>query len=81
MATHGMKKKRPPTAHQLKIFLLSACGFADKEIAEQLNKAQRTVENTLKAVCVKLDARNTKHAIHIAWQQGIFKREEEKDEE
>ena len=60
---------------ELLVLKLSAQGLQNKEIAGKIFRCVKQVEHDIREIVYKLQARNMKHAISIAWERGILGRE------
>lgn len=60
------------SGRQLEILQLAANGFGYAGIADQLDISKRTVENTMREICLRLDARGKTHAVTIALGRGLI---------
>ncbi|MEU3528868.1 helix-turn-helix transcriptional regulator [Streptomyces sp. NPDC038707] len=69
----------PLTSHELRVLQLVALGYTHKEIAEQLVMTAKGVTPTVNRAMHKLGARNAPHAIHLAYQTGLLRRERHGD--
>ncbi|MFI8191417.1 LuxR C-terminal-related transcriptional regulator [Streptomyces sp. NPDC085946] len=67
------------TAHELRVLRLVALGHTHEQIAEQLVMTRKGVTPTVNRVIRKLGARNAPHAVHLAHQAGILRRERHGD--
>ena len=63
------------TPKQFIVLQLSAQGYAGKEIAEKLGIGLKSVISRKHQVFKKLGAQSAPHAVNIAWQRGIFTKE------
>lgn len=61
---------------ELMVLTLSAKGLSNKEIAGKIFRCVKQVEHDISEIIYKLKALNMKHAINIAWERGILKKEE-----
>ena len=66
----------PPSAIDLAVLELAACGLTDDEIGPQLRMSISTVKTHLKRAYVKLGARNRAHAVTIAIACGLIPTEQ-----
>lgn len=64
---------------QQKILRLRAEGFSGPQIAAALCCAVSTVDYHERVIAHALNARNITHAVHLAWQAGVFRRERHGD--
>lgn len=64
--------KRTLTDRQRDVLEMVALGYTDNEIAGFLGIKSFTVKQHVKAILVKLDARNRAHAVYIAVGDGIL---------
>ncbi len=62
----------PPSVRELECLTLAANGFADVEIAYEMNISFHTVRFHLLNACRRLGARNKTHAVVIAAQLGMI---------
>jgi DNA-binding NarL/FixJ family response regulator len=60
------------TPREVEVLELVAKGYANKEIAAQLNKATGTIKIHVQNILTKLDATDRTHAVSIAVQRGII---------
>lgn len=67
------------TAHELRVLRLVALGHTHEQIAEQLVMTRKGVTPTVNRVIRKLGAHNAPHAVHLAHQAGILRRERHGD--
>jgi DNA-binding CsgD family transcriptional regulator len=67
------------TAHELRVLRLVALGHTHEQIAEQLVMTRKGVTPTVNRTIRKLGARNAPHAVHLAYQQGVLRRERHGD--
>jgi DNA-binding CsgD family transcriptional regulator len=67
------------TAHELRVLRLVALGHTHEQIAEQLVMTRKGVTPTVNRAIRKLGARNAPHAVHLAYQAGILRRERHGD--
>jgi DNA-binding NarL/FixJ family response regulator len=61
------------TPREVEVLELVAKGYANKEIAAQLNKAAGTVKIHVQNILTKLNATDRTHAVSIAVQRGIIR--------
>ncbi|MEU0783484.1 helix-turn-helix transcriptional regulator [Streptomyces sp. NPDC006173] len=73
------RKGEPLTARELQILEAIAHGARYAEIAAQLQLAFSSVKNYAQSVTTKLGANSLAHAVHLAWEQGLFRRERHGD--
>lgn len=57
---------------ELEILRYSKDGYTSKEIAKFTNLHPKTVENHLSNIQIKLEAKNIRHAISIAYEKKLF---------
>lgn len=62
----GLSMKLSPT--KLKIIILLARGFSDKEISQQLQMSTRTVQTHINSIVLGFNARNRTNAVAIYMQ-------------
>lgn len=67
------RQQHPLTRRELQVLELAAAGATNDEAGERLGIACETVKTYSKHVIAKLGARNGKHAIAIAFRQGILR--------
>ena len=60
------------SAMELRVLQWAADGLSNKQIALQSNRSMETVKTQLVTGRRKLGARNTKHAIAIAFRRGLI---------
>ncbi|MFF0736844.1 response regulator transcription factor [Streptomyces chartreusis] len=70
---------RPLTPRQLKALHLAATGHTHQQIAGQLGIAASSVGKFHTEIFRKLGAKSMPHAVHLAWQSGILRRERHGD--
>ncbi len=63
------------TRRELLVLTLSATGLSNKEIAGKIFRCVKQVEHDISEIIYKLKALNMKHAINIAWERGILRKE------
>lgn len=64
--------KRKLTYRELQVLTLAAQGFLYKEIANRLGTKEQTVKNQMASVLVKMGTNNSRHAVHMARDQGLI---------
>lgn len=64
---------RPITPAEMRVFQMVIDGLANKVIAGSLDITTKTVEVHRSRVVKKLGARNTAHAIALAFRRGILR--------
>ncbi|MGW1135628.1 response regulator transcription factor [Streptomyces griseoluteus] len=69
----------PLVEREVQILGLIAHGGSYAEIAAQLHLAHASVKNYAASAIKKLGARSQAHAVHLAYQAGIFRRERHGD--
>ncbi|MEU5496135.1 response regulator transcription factor [Streptomyces griseofuscus] len=69
----------PLTDHELRVLRLVALGHTHQEIAEELVMTAKGVTPTVNRAIHKIGARNAPHAVHLAYQAGILRRERHGD--
>lgn len=69
----------PLTDHELRVLRLVSLGHTHQEIADELVMTAKGVTPTVNRAIRKLGARNAVHAVHLAYQAGIFRRERHGD--
>ena len=67
------KSRSHLTDRQLRQLELAALGFANKDIAKQLNVSLITVKKQFSEIFVRLDVSNRSEAIGLAMQRHIIK--------
>ncbi|MFJ7895946.1 response regulator transcription factor [Streptomyces anthocyanicus] len=67
------------TDHELRVLRLVSQGRTHQEIADELTMTAKGVTPTVNRAIRKLGARNAPHAIHLAYQAGILRRERHGD--
>lgn len=70
---------KPLTAHETRVLELVANGLTHQQIADQLVMTAKGVTPTVNRAIRKLGAHNAPHAIHLAYQAGIFRRQRHGD--
>lgn len=70
LAEHLMHKHLSP--REVQVLQLTARGYRNKKIAEQLSISEDTVKMHIKNAMTKLDANDRTHAVTIALQRGIL---------
>ncbi len=69
----------PLVDREIQVLGLIAQGGSYAEIAAQLHLAHASVKNYAASAIKKLGARSQAHAVHLAYQAGIFRRERHGD--
>ncbi|WP_432027425.1 LuxR C-terminal-related transcriptional regulator [Streptomyces sp. 1222.5] len=69
----------PLTDHELRVLHLVALGRTHQQIADELVMTAKGVTPTVNRAIRKLGATNAPHAVHLAYQAGIFRRERHGD--
>lgn len=69
----------PLVDREVQVLALIAQGGSYAEIAAQLHLAHASVKNYAASAIKKLGARSQAHAVHLAWQTGLFRRERHGD--
>lgn len=69
----------PLVAREIQVLGLIACGGSYAEIAAELHLAHASVKNYAHSAIKKLGAKSQAHAIHLAYQAGILRRERHGD--
>lgn len=69
----------PLVDREIQILRLIARGGSYAEIAAQLHLARASVRNYAASAIKKLGARNQAHAVHLAYQAGLLRRERHGD--
>ena len=64
--------RRPLTPLQIETLRLAAQGLKNRAAAEQMGTTEGNYVRTLQRARYNLNAENTAHAIHVAWQKGIL---------
>lgn len=67
------------TDHELRVLRLVSQGRTHQEIADELVMTAKGVTPTVNRAIRKLGARNAPHAVHLAYQAGILRRERHGD--
>lgn len=67
------------TVIELDVLRGSANGETYAETARRIFITEKSVSNVARRVMRKLDARTMPHAVHLAWQAGILRRERHGD--
>ncbi|MGW0626462.1 LuxR C-terminal-related transcriptional regulator [Streptomyces sp. NPDC002758] len=70
---------RSLTDHELRILRLVSLGQTHQEIADHLVMTRKGLTATVNRTIHKLGARNAPHAVHLAYQAGILRRERHGD--
>ena len=68
----GMRRNRNPTERELQVLKLVAAGCRYSEIGQILYIGERTVQNHVSMVMLKLNACNNHHAIAIALHRRLI---------
>ena len=77
-----MRASRPGTplvAREVQILKAIADGGSYAEIAADLQLAHASVKNYAHSAIKKLGAKSQAHAVHLAWESGLFRRERHGD--
>jgi DNA-binding CsgD family transcriptional regulator len=74
-----VKRPNPLSSRQMEILTLSASGLTAQEIAETLSMSSITVRIHLRHIRMTLGAKNTAHAVAIAFSQGWLMRTNQAD--
>lgn len=69
----------PLVEREVQVLKLIAGGGSYSEIAVNLQLAHATVKNYAASAIKKLGARSQAHAVHLAYQAGVFRRERHGD--
>ena len=71
------KRERPMlTPSELRVLIMVAQGYTDKQIASRFNLSERTVRNHVYYILLKLNLKNRTQAALYAWRNNIIHPEE-----
>ncbi|MFJ7963171.1 response regulator transcription factor [Streptomyces sp. NPDC096324] len=73
------RRGEPLTARELQILKAIADGSRYAQIAAQLQLAFSSVKNYAQSAITKLGAKSLPHAVNLAWEQGLIRRERHGD--